>query len=852
MNSDCLQRLERVFCLANIRRKTKKNLIKGLILALVFVAALIGYFAWSFINTEKKFTAYTALEEPTLPVLYVETESGREVNVMHAYLQDMGNEAAADCVTVLPQNRKLHVRIAEYGNVIANLSYEIRSLDLSHFIEKTAVTDLESKDGNTEAILPIQNLIEKDTQYLLRIQADIEENTINYYTKIVWTDHDYASGMLDFAENFAEKTFDYNAARELTTFLETNATGKNENLGEVDIQSNFSQLTWGDSGMRRSTDIALSLKQYNGIMGCVEARYMAERTNELEQTERYQVVDTYTLRMGSDRLYLMNYERKTDQLFEGNKHLFSGKQIDLGIASDGMLQAEQSENGQYLVFKADRELWSYDQKNKRAVNIFSFRSGEDDGVRANYAAHDIKILSVEDNGDVDFVVYGYMNRGRHEGWNGLVYYRYNRGGDTITERFFIPMAKSFSKIQAEVQKLCSKGSNDMFYFAQNNALIAIDLKSLEMMALASNLPVDSWAVSSDQTKVAWLDGKADSSSRIKFMDLRSGNTQTIPAAKGEVLCIVGFSNHDLIYGSASANDTWIVGGRKKGLPMQSLKIVSDTLALQKEYARDGLYVADIRIEGNRIHLEQYAKGTAAGSYSHVGSDTIIFREAADAAAGLISSSQSAAKQKVYFVRLSQEVKTTRNLKVSVPRKLSYEDAGNIEIPKRDKRETGQQFYAYGNGRLSGIYTSLQAAVNGCYEALGWVTDENGLLLYNRADRESLKTIDSPESAASGLVRHLDAFTGTELLPEEGLAVLDGQGLSLQQVLYYVYQGIPVAAYYGEQQYYLIYGYDNFNIKLYNPAASEDSQRRLTMGRADAEALFAAAENNFICAIAYQS
>ena len=829
----------------------KNNLIKGLVLILVFVIALIGYFAWSFINTEKEFTVYTALEEPSLPVLYVETEGGREINAMHGYLQDMGSEAAADCITVLPQNRKLDIRIAEYGNVVANLSYEIRSLDLSHFIEKTKVTDFQSTDGSTRATLPIQNLIEKDTQYLLRIQLDTGENTVNYYTRIIWTDRNDAGDMLAFAENFAEKTFDYNAAKELTTFLETNAAEDNNNLGQVSIHSNFSQLTWGDSGMRRSTDVELVLKQYNGIMGCVEARYMAERENELNQTERYQVVDDYTLRKGSDRIYLMNYERKTNQLFEGNKHLFSGRQIDLGIASEGMLQAEQSENGQYLAFKADRELWSYDQKSKRAVNVFSFRSGEDDGVRANYAAHDIKILSVENNGDVDFVVYGYMNRGRHEGWNGLAYYQYDRGSDTITERFFIPMAKSYDRIQGELARLCKKGGNDMFYLMQNNAIVAIDLKSLEMMALVSNLTVGSYAVSSDQTKVAWLEGKGDSSARIKFMDIETGNTQTISAGEGEVLRIIGFSNHDLVYGRAAAADVWMVGGRKKTLPMQKLEIVADDLRLQSEYAREGLYIGDVRIEANRIHLEQYRKEDTPGAYSHVGSDTILFQEEKDASSGLIGSRQADTKREVYFVRLSQEIKTTRSLRVSVPRKISYENAGSIEIPKRDKKETGQQYYAYANGRLLDVQDSLTAGIQAIYEELGWVTDENGVILYNRADRDSLKTIDTPAAAAAPLLRHLEGFAGTQILPEEGLFILDGQGLSLQQVLYYVYQGIPVAAYYGQQQYYLIYGYDNFNVRLYNPAAAVESERRITMGREDAETLFAAAGNDFVCAVSYE-
>ena len=35
--------------------------------------------------------------------------------------------------------------------------------------------------------------------------------------------------------------------------------------------------------------------------------------------------------------------------------------------------------------------------------------------------HDIKLLGIEENGDVDFMVYGYMSRGNHEGYSGVGY-----------------------------------------------------------------------------------------------------------------------------------------------------------------------------------------------------------------------------------------------------------------------------------------------------------------------------------------------------------------------------------------------------------------------------------------------
>ena len=49
----------------------------------------------------------------------------------------MGNAAARDSISVLPEDRALNIRIAEYGNTITGISYEIRNLSLDRLIERT-------------------------------------------------------------------------------------------------------------------------------------------------------------------------------------------------------------------------------------------------------------------------------------------------------------------------------------------------------------------------------------------------------------------------------------------------------------------------------------------------------------------------------------------------------------------------------------------------------------------------------------------------------------------------------------------------------------------------------------------
>ena len=83
-------------------KKNQKINITALLIfggILLFAAAFVFYFANSFITTEREYAVYSSMEEPTLPVVYAEVE-GSDVNLMHGYLQDMGNAAESFFYTV--------------------------------------------------------------------------------------------------------------------------------------------------------------------------------------------------------------------------------------------------------------------------------------------------------------------------------------------------------------------------------------------------------------------------------------------------------------------------------------------------------------------------------------------------------------------------------------------------------------------------------------------------------------------------------------------------------------------------------------------------------------------------------
>ncbi len=835
------------------KRKVKVNI--GVLLAVMavlsFIAAVSIYFVGSFRDTEREYAVYSKLEEPTLPVLYADVD-GTYVNVMHGYMQDMGNRASSDSITPLPEDRRLGIKLQLYGNTITELSYEIRSLDLEHYIEKTVVAaPAADSEGNAYTVLPIQNMIEKETPYLLRIKLAMGEKVVNYYTRIVWTDNDSISKMMQAAQEFTNKTFDYDAARDLTMYLESSESADNSSLALVGIDSSFSQITWGNSDMRLASELELTIKEYSGMMSAVEIKYLTESDGiDSENPDTYENTDEFTMRVGNDRVYMMNYRRNTSQVFDGSKHLFAGNRIRLGIISKDRLRTLKTDNGRYIIFKTDKELWSYDQTSKKAVNVFSFRS-EKDRLRASYDKFDIKVLSADDEGNIDFAVYGYMNRGRHEGYNGISCYRFNNATQTIEEIFFIPIANNYEEVKLELEQLCEKSGSGVIYIKQQGTIYAIDGTAQEILTIASGLDNDNCAFSANQTRIAWIEGDIDSTNSIKLMDLENGNTETINAEAQTALSIIGFCGNDLIYGERAVGDNMTVGGRIKGRPVYALHIVDAELNSIMDYSKDGLYFDNITINGDRIHLAQYRKQDGDGAYTFVSRDTIVSSEPEqDYYTQYIASAVSDTKKKTYYIELDESIRATRSLNVTSPQRISYERAGNLSL-QNTSTDGAADFYAYANGVLLGQFDSLSAAIDSCYDGIGWVRDRNSAVLYNRADRTSAHTIKEPYNIAAAYIAAVQEGTlKLDATDSGGYMVLDAQGVELNKLMYYIGKDLPVMAATEDGGYCLLYAYDRTSIGIYYPAENEEQSTKISMELEEAAQYFARSSNDFICLVKY--
>ena len=174
------------------------------------------------------------------------------------------------------------------------------------------------------------------------------------------------------------------------------------------------------------------------------------------------------------------------------------------------------------------------------------------------------------------------------------------------------------------------------------------------------------------------------------------------------------------------------------------------------------------------------------------------------------------------------------------------EENNEIILKENRTLDRRMYYAYSGGRMEGVFADFGSAVQAAYDSMGIVTDQDGRVFWTRASRSDTKTIRDLQGEAMLVDRYLNEMADGKETSSDNTALIDARGLSLNQVLYFIFAGKPVVAYLGNESYVLIYGYDTYNIScLWYPGTEISYTDK--MGLNDAAAFFEAnGGNDFIC------
>ncbi|MBR4767642.1 MAG: hypothetical protein IK088_01565, partial [Lachnospiraceae bacterium] len=749
--------------------------------------------------------------------------------------------------------------VNRFGNRISALRYEIRSLDGTSYVDGGTVRNFDEIDDDAHAEILLSNLLKSGTEYHLILVVETETRPVWFYTRILFANTMYASELLSFAEQFSEATVNIEKSLFLVNYIQPRDDSPTNDFAYTDIHSKYAVFTYAGMNVERANDVKVRITEFEPTQMSVTISYTLRilRSNRWAEAE---VKEFFVVRYRSGKVYLLDYYRTVEEKFAPDESTSEKGRIVLGIG-DGSTDVLTSSDSTYTVFTKNRELWCYNAKTNAMNMIFSFRDSNDLSGRSGYDHHEIQAVKVTNNGSVDYMVYGYMNRGSYEGQVGICFYRYDAEENAATRLFYMPVNQSELVLMMDLGTLAYVNDNDVCYLRYGDGIYSIDLNSGESVEVSIRAYPGMYAKNERGNVVAWAEGSdLTYPERLVILNMDSQTTLVVDAEAGSYVKILNFIGNDIIYGFGNQSDSVVSANIDVNQLLNRIVIAStdEKLTVHESYRADGFLILSVRVYETRLTIQR-AKKLEDGSLDELGDDVLLITQniRGDAERSMVMSRIQEKTKKEYYIQISKATNVDSQFSTLTPRFEVLKQANVIRL----LHQQNNVYYVYGYGRLIAVESELNKAIREAYDVFGVVVDENMNTLWTRGTRDLFKTISIQPLKSSGSESPL-ATSIRILIAQEGIqarntesklgagesplkilddAIGDGRsinlyGCSLQEVLYFVNESHPVMAITGNREAVVITGYDLDNVMIYDPVTGETGKQSMNEAAAYFEGL----------------
>lgn len=833
----------------------KKIIIKIITMIIAFLAGIIGT-SYFFNKGNLDMTAHMA--EATLPILYFEYD-GEYLNPSYGHTGEIDASCLRGGILPLDKERILHIALEKYNAEIQTVSYEVRSADMERLIQNGEMEDLEETGQYVNGMIRVKDLLEDSEEYVLALRVGMkDERSAQYFVRIANSDYELIEKCTTFAKEFHEATLNPHNTYPITQYLETDTSRTQTSLAYADIQSKYRTIIWDGMLVEESQAPMVTYLELNPDVVSLNLDYQVIYENENGEKETYKVRDYFRVRQANMRMYLLDYERHAEREFLMDSHAFTEGALNLGIQWEEIPHMS-NEEGSVVNFVVSDELFSYDVAQNKLSKVFSFKSGNDK--RGLHDEFEIKLVNMEDSGSMDFVVMGYMNRGRHEGETGMAVMRYDSLTNTTEELLFVESDACAGMLSHNAGELLYISHDDKLYLSYEGGIYAIDLNMKTAEALTEDLSSGDYLISRGGEMIAWQHGDDKySSGKITTMDMKTGVKQTYEAAEGEYLKALAFSGDDFVYGVCKESNVITDFAGNTVFPMHCVRIMDSKGQLIREfdYLSKNKYVVSASSNSNRINLECITLHEN-GDYSEALAEAITSNEEEQTKSIELSEQKDSVKKIEKVFRFETEAEGKR--KDIIPKQVVFEGNRTISFAEGESYDV---FRSYGKGEVTGVYRELRRAIMSAYEDMGVVTDSKGRVVWERGGRKNRAVLElangiEPMEASNmveaairvilegeGVYVDVNSLLSQGKRPYEILKAHSGKnaenftGCNLSSMLYYLSEGQCVFAMNAADNAELIVGYDAQNIYVLNPLTGKVTK----MGQKDATAKYDATGNVF--------
>ena len=834
------------------------------------------------------------MSRASLPIVTMQTQD-YEINELHGFKTRRKISAYRAPVTPVGEDRTVRILLSLYGRQLSGVSYEVRDKSGERLIENSQITNLDRYgEDQMRGIFTVSNMVTEGEEYVLILKATLSPGEEVYYYTRLFCGGESVTDRISFVRDFHNNTFRKDAGSAISLYIEPSGANDQGDLSLVDIHSNYDQVTWGNFSPVETLAPILRIEDIQKETATFRMDYLVQDgagEKTIACTERYLV------RQGAERVYLIEYERQAQEVFLPEEGCTSDGSVTLGVAQKTLPYMESKGGNTFAFVQADR-LYVGNVSDNALAFVFGFADSDSADRRELYGDHGIRILNVEENGNVEFMVYGYMNRGKHEGELGILVYTYNHVYRTLEETAFIPYDGSYELLKAQVADRAYWNNSRHLYMTLDGTLYEVDVRNHTAEAMVRGLDEEGSEVSADGSLIAWKEEGNDHS--LFFLNLADKARHTIEAPEGSSVIPLGFLQKDLIYGFAERDDSIAnpLGGSIR--PMYQLVIVGKGLEVLEEYKKENVYVVGCEIRRGqalllRVRKEETEEGTV---FTQIENDQIVNTKSGSTDNTKLTYTTNAASGTV--VHLTARGFKADTLRYVEPKETMLEEESLLSLPEAKEEENQETFYVYNTFGALGSYQVISNAIVAAQEGRGVVVDDRGAYRFcfsNRPLKEQIMAIRGVSDAGEGDVEKclstILAYEGrngysvsvggeTDAVDILKAAMPDAMvmslnGVPLDAVLYYVSMGTPVLAMTGggTENAVLIVGYNEKEIVVAYPPASnpetitntetaesgetaevpESEEQRKTplqeeglrfVSKAEMEEVFSASGNRFLC------
>ncbi len=845
-----------------------KYIYRVIILIAVFIGALY-YFSGDIKEVVFHADNTTVMEDATFPLVTIRSGEN-SINLLHGYSTNLSANLLRESVIPLNTEKTFEAVIDQEEYEIKKLNFEVREFVGDALIEDGSVSVFEEEGNQKTARIKLTADLDPEKEYAVKLTLiSSDSDKMYYYQRIKIYDNAHLKEKLDFIMDFHNAIMDRNTAESVKRYLEPSNLADNSSLSCVNINSSFDLITWGSLQPKILTDIVPTVKEIYSDTASVELEYFME-AEIAGKPEQFRVVEFYRVRYATDRMYLLNYERRMEAEFDTGLASLAENDLKLGITSDTNVPVTSTSDQKKLAFVRNRELWFYDLENNEITKVFSFRQKKTEYLRDLYDQHDIRILNMDEEGNLDFLVYGYMNRGQYEGRVAIILYRFLRGENRVEERLYMPVEEPYATLKENLGSLTYVNSMDIFYFQVYNNIYSYDLTTRKLTEIAQNINRDQAVVLKDLNYVAWQDASDPKQSKnINIMNLESGVVETISAKQGQSIRLMDIIDSNIIYGYVEEENIASMMDGSIMAPMSSVEIASVDKKVLKSYSKEGYYISGLQVNDNVVALRRVKKVQSGGRtvYTLTSADYIMNQIKSAAALTQVIFRVTDEALKEYYLSMPKGFVMDKIPKVMTTVMTIIDEDPTLRLPSIQQKEL--QYYPYISGGIAGAYDNAADAIAVARDHIGVVLNNNEQLIWERGVKEAKNTIPGIETmnwsvsqnTVEECLRLLLAFQkvnveGEDLSVDQSSAYdilkqyskytpVRLTGITLDDALYYVSVGRPVIALTDYNKAVLIYGYDTFNIMVVDPSKN----KAVKMGIQDSAKLFEDSGNIFLTYLA---